>query len=246
MSDRRHPVVLLDVGGVIYYDEPFDLAWVKLVWERARAADPGFTLDRVLDHMERFYERRGAGPGNVFLSPLARESWLAVQGRWLELAQPIPGAVEGVRRLAEHRAVCVVANQPPQCAEVLAALGLDDRLRLIALDSLVGFAKPDLRLLTWALEHLASPPTDALVAGNRVDHDVIPARACGCAVAFVLPDHRWRPPVWVDPPIVDAYRRLRSVPPLPAAGETEYVIDGVSHLADLLTEEDGWPGAQMA
>jgi hypothetical protein len=33
----------IDVGGVLYYDEPFDLAWLQGVWEFAQEGDTATT-----------------------------------------------------------------------------------------------------------------------------------------------------------------------------------------------------------
>ena len=238
MSRIRYPVVALDVGGVIYYDEPFDLAWAQLAFQQARAADPAFSRDRLLDDMRGFHQGDESST-NVFRSPVGRESWLAVRERWAELAQPIPGAVDGVRSLERGRTICIVANQPPECRDALNAFGLLGEVTLVALDSLVGFAKPDPSLLAWALERLGCSPRDALVVGNRVDHDIAPALELGCEAAFIRADDSWSAPDFVDPEIVAVYRSLRSggVPP-PHPGGARYVVDGLAQVAELLAMKE--------
>jgi FMN phosphatase YigB (HAD superfamily) len=212
--------IALDVGGVIYYDEPFDLAWIHEVLGRAQAADPSFTLPDLIRDMTAFY---GAGrqprdrSNTVFSQPPARESWLAVRRRWNMLVQPIPGAADAVRQLAQRHNVCVVANQPPECVEALGRLGIGDVLQPVALDSVVGYAKPDPRLLDWTLSRLGCPPAETLVVGNRWDHDIVPAQALGCPATLIRPDDGWSPPLGSHPDIVTTYRSLRvqsSSPPI--------------------------------
>ncbi|GAA2848159.1 hypothetical protein GCM10010517_05360 [Streptosporangium fragile] len=199
----------LDVGGVIYYDEPFEVAWVQEVFDLARERDRSFTLEDLRADLLSFHRNRDTG---VFRRPLAHRAWLRVRDRWADLVQPIPGAVEAVRELAEHHAVCVVANQPRECLRALDRMDLTRLFSLVALDSLVGRAKPDPALLSFACSRLGWEPAGVLVVGNRVDHDVIPARSLGCPVAFILPGDGWRVPAGVRPDVAEVHRALRPVP----------------------------------
>lgn len=230
--------VALDVGGVIYHDEPFDLAWIHEVLGRAQAADPSFTLPDLIRDMTAFY-RAGRQPrdrtNTVFSQPLARESWLAVRRRWNTLVHPIPGAANAVRQLAQRHHVCVVANQPPECIDALDLLGIGNVLQPVALDSVVGYAKPDPRLLDWTLSRLRCPPAETLVVGNRWDHDIVPAQALGCPATLIRPDDGWSAPVGSDPDIVTTYRALRtqsSSPPI--LGDTVRILGSLAELAAAL------------
>src|SRR2546430_11999308 len=233
-----YQAIALDVGGVIYYDEPFDLAWIHEILGRAQAVDPSFTLPDLISDMTAFY---GAGrqprdrSNTVFSQPPARESWLAVRRRWNTLVQPISGAADAVRQLAERYNVCVVANQPPECVEALDRLGIGDVLQPVALDSIVRYAKPDPRLLDWALSRLGCPPAEMLVVGNRRDHDIVPAQALGCPATLIRPDDGWSAPPRSHPDIVTAYRRLRAQsvsPPIP--GDAVIVLGSLAELAAAL------------
>lgn len=182
-------------------------------------------------------------------APLAHPAWLRVRDRWNDLKQPIPGSVEAVAALAERYAICVVANQPEECLHALDGLGLTGLFAEIALDSLVGYAKPDPALLAYACAGLAWDPADVLVVGNRLDHDVVPALALGCPVAFVLPQGGWEVPDWVHPDVAAVHRAVRPVRPvLPAHLEAKvgYVTADLAGLAAILTGDAGagvTPGA---
>ncbi|MEV0005600.1 HAD family hydrolase [Micromonospora sp. NPDC050980] len=205
-------LIALDVGGVIYFDEPFELAWIHQVFARARTADPSFTASSLIRDMKVFYAAPASHhrAGTVFSRPLARQSWLETRALWSELVQPIPGAVDAVRQLAGRYDLCVVANQPPECAAALGQIHLGDAFKLVALDSTVGYAKPDPRLLGWALDKLRASPAQTLVVGNRWDHDIEPAGALGCLTTLIRPSHGWDAPSGCDQKIVEAYRELRS------------------------------------
>ncbi|WP_143662648.1 HAD family hydrolase [Streptomyces sp. CB03238] len=200
----------IDIGGVLYYDEPFDLAWLQGVWELSRADEPALTMDAFLQAMRTFYQDRtpGSPPPSLF-PPNGTKSWQRVRARWTSLVQPIPGAVDALTGLAGTYEVCVVANQPPECLAALRTLGIERQVRLVALDSLVGYAKPDPRLFTWALDQLGWKLDHTVVVGDRLDHDAIPALALGCSAAIVSVDDGWSAPSEVAPEIVTAYRDLR-------------------------------------
>lgn len=204
MNLRPHPrVIALDVGGVLYYDEPFELAWLQDVLDHS-GADVGEFNQRV----RAFYLQPGTGTP-VLYPPLGTSGWHRVRAAWSDLAQPVPGALNAVNILARRYELCVIANQPPECLQTLKDLGLAQHMRAIALDSLVGISKPDPGLFQWALERLGRRPEDLLMVGDRPAHDAVPARALGCQAVIVRPDDGWRPPDGVNPALLAAYRGIR-------------------------------------
>ncbi|WP_235192920.1 HAD family hydrolase [Streptomyces viridochromogenes] len=226
-----HSAIALDVGGVIYYDEPFELAWLQGTFDLAVTADPSVTLRDFIEDTERFYldgKTPAERPG-ILSSAAADESWVRVRRAWRELAQEIPGSIAAVTALAREMPTTVVANQPPECADVLAEWGLTAVLETVVLDCFEGVAKPDPRLLGIALARLGRPPGELLVVGNRVDHDVAPARSLGCPAVFVLPEDGYRRPPGVHPDLTRAYRALRAVRTVPPGDD----VPRVASLADL-------------
>ncbi|WP_051796986.1 HAD family hydrolase [Catenuloplanes japonicus] len=217
----EYGAVALDVGGVIYYDEPFELAWLQSTYDLLHAADRAITRSVFIAQMECFYRSPADGSaGRTLLhSPAGADAWARVRLAWTELAQEMPGAVRAAIGLARGAQAVIVANQPPECMRVLEAWGLAEACAAVFLDSLTGVAKPDPALLRLALDHLGTDPADLLVVGNRVDHDVVPARALGCPVAFVLADPGYRTPPGVHPDLERAYTSLRAVRTAPPAGD---------------------------
>jgi FMN phosphatase YigB (HAD superfamily) len=226
--------IALDVGGVIYYDQPFELAWIHDVLASAQATDRSYTASALIEEMRRFYTAAvGSRPDTVFSRPPARESWHRVRTTWGALVQPIPGAVEATHKLAEHYDLCIVANQPPECAAALEQLGIAGIVRVVALDSVVGYSKPDPRLLGWAFDRLDASAQRTLVVGDRWDHDVVPALAVGCSAAYIN-NHNdaWSPPPDSYPEIVDAYRHLKRAMRAPAPGASRaWTASGLDELA---------------
>ncbi|MFC4032398.1 HAD family hydrolase [Streptomyces polygonati] len=228
--------IALDVGGVIYYDEPFELTWLQEMFDRASAGDTAITLDVFLRHIERFYRQDGStrpwrAPG--YWDPVAAESWAAVRTAWAEIAQEIPGARRAVRDIAARFPTVVVANQPPECLDVLDRWGLTGVLRAVLLDSLTGVAKPDPGLLDLGRARLGLRSAEVLMVGNRVDHDIRPALALGCGAVFIRGDSAYRPPAGVHPELVAGYERwraIRTAPPGP--GEAVAIVSSLAELAE--------------
>jgi FMN phosphatase YigB (HAD superfamily) len=226
----------VDVGGVIYYDEPFDLAWLQGVWELAQEDDPTLRMDAFLQAMRDFYQVRApAAPAPSLFPPNGTKSWQCVREAWTSLAQPIPGAVHALSRLTEAYEVCIIANQPPECLGALRAMGVEQQFKLIALDSLVGRSKPDTRLFKWALDRLGWKPEHTMVVGDRADHDAAPAIALGCSAAIVNMDSGWNAPAGVDAEIVTAYRGMKALRAHATRGSAGHLaVASLGDLADVL------------
>lgn len=226
----------LDVGGVLYYDEPFELAWLQGVLDRLEAADPAINMEEFVRRMSDFYRPRRAGsPPPSFFPPNGTHSWRDVRKRWLSLVQPVPDALEALAQLADGHEVCVVANQPPECRAALSVLGAERHLRLVAVDSLVGHAKPDPRIFQWAFGQLGWEPGHTVVIGDRPDHDAVPALELGCSAAVVAVDDGWTAPESVAPELVTAYRALRRQRQAPRGEPSGYwTLSGLGDLVRLL------------
>ncbi|WP_431681197.1 HAD family hydrolase [Kitasatospora sp. KL5] len=228
--------VAIDVGGILYYDEPFELIWLQGVLERAGDTDPTLTIEQFTAEMRRFYlQRTRAATSPGLYSPAGTESWRHVRHTWTDHVQVIPGALDALSAIAADRPVCVVANQPPECENALRDIGAVDHLALVALDALVGIAKPNPALLQWALGQLGWKAVTTLVIGDRPDHDAAPAQLVGAHAALVALPTGWSVPSSIDPALAAAYEVVRverhAIRQHPAADHSLHGRD----LADLAT-----------
>jgi HAD superfamily hydrolase (TIGR01549 family) len=96
-----------------------------------------------------------------------------------------PDAVPCLRRLKDAGYVVgVVGNQPVDVAErLMAPLGLD--LDLVASSEGWGVEKPDPAFFTRLAREAGMPAGDVAYVGDRVDNDVLPAKAAGMLAVFV-------------------------------------------------------------
>lgn len=90
-----------------------------------------------------------------------------------------PDALPALTALsAAGYSVAVVANQPASRHAELETLGV--RVDVLAMSEALGVAKPDPSFFVRALALMGSPaPSDVAYVGDRVDNDVVPARAAG-------------------------------------------------------------------
>jgi HAD superfamily hydrolase (TIGR01549 family) len=91
-----------------------------------------------------------------------------------------PGMDALLRRLHERGLkLGLAANQPAAALERLDAAGVGHYFHYRHVSSTHGFYKPDPRLFLHACEALAVSPQECIMAGDRIDNDIAPARALG-------------------------------------------------------------------
>ena len=87
-----------------------------------------------------------------------------------------PEAEECLRELSKHYKIGIIANQNPGSRERLEKMGLLKYIDLVVASAEEGVAKPDLRIFRIALERAACKPEEAVMVGDRIDNDIIPAK----------------------------------------------------------------------
>lgn len=91
----------------------------------------------------------------------------------------------------------VIANQVLGTAERLRNRNLLQFFDVIASSAELGMKKPDPAIFLCALDHAGCEPQNAVMVGDRIDNDVLPAKALGMKTVRVLtgPAAVYRPPV---------------------------------------------------
>lgn len=116
---------------------------------------------------------------------------------------------------ADGYLVGVSGNQPPDVSErLMASLGLD--LDVIASSAAWGVEKPDPEFFVRVASSVGLEPAEVAYVGDRVDNDIVPAKAAGMTAVFVrrgpwgYVHARW-------PEAGSADLRIESLAELPAA-----------------------------
>ena len=98
---------------------------------------------------------------------------------------PYPAAAEVLEKLGGRYKLGVIANQSLGTADRLKKYGLLEYFSLVVASAEEGIAKPDRRIFDIALERSGCKPENAVMIGDRVDNDILPAKAVGMKTVLV-------------------------------------------------------------
>ncbi len=73
----------------------------------------------------------------------------------------------------------IIANQKPGLADRLAMWGIESYFNIIASSAELEVAKPDSEIFETALSIAECSPSQAVMVGDRLDNDIVPAKQCG-------------------------------------------------------------------
>ena len=87
--------------------------------------------------------------------------------------------------LSEHYKIGIIANQNLGSEERLEKLGLLKYIDLVIASAEEGVSKPDLRIFQIALDRANCKPEEALMVGDRIDNDIVPANKIGMKTIWI-------------------------------------------------------------
>lgn len=96
-----------------------------------------------------------------------------------------PEAENCLCELSEHYKIGIIANQNLGSEERLEKLGLLKYIDLVIASAEEGVAKPDLRIFQIALDRANCKPEEALMVGDRIDNDIVPANKIGMKTIWI-------------------------------------------------------------
>ncbi len=96
-----------------------------------------------------------------------------------------PHAAECLARLHRRYKIGVIANQSAGTVGRMNQYGLFPYLDLIIASAEEGIEKPDLRIFELALERANCSPENAVMIGDRLDNDIIPAKRIGLKTIWI-------------------------------------------------------------
>lgn len=103
-----------------------------------------------------------------------------------ELEEPYPEAYELLSKLTPRYRIGVIANQSGGTEARLESYGLAPFISLCLSSAEVGLEKPDPGIFQLALERAQCEPHQAVMIGDRIDHDIRPAKSLGWKTIRVL------------------------------------------------------------
>ena len=90
-----------------------------------------------------------------------------------------PDTKELLQRLSQKYKIGIIANQDFGTEQRLTDFNVHQYINLVIASAEEGVAKPDLRIFQIALARADCKPEEAVMAGDRIDNDIIPANKIG-------------------------------------------------------------------
>lgn len=119
--------------------------------------------------------------------------------------EPFPEANEVLNELHNHYNIGIIANQSAGTASRLEQYGMLKYISVVCCSAEIGLSKPDVRFYELALKEAKCLPVQAVMIGDRIDNDVIPAKSIGMSAIWVrqgLAKHQPIPQYHTAPDVV--------------------------------------------
>ena len=94
-------------------------------------------------------------------------------------------ALNVLEKLSKKFRLGIIANQSGDLSARLYSFGIDEYFSTVISSSDYGIAKPDKRLFTIALEKSGVKAHNAVMVGDRLDNDILPANELGFTTVHI-------------------------------------------------------------
>lgn len=96
-----------------------------------------------------------------------------------------PEAEACLRGLHKRYKIGIIANQVPGSRDRLEKLGLLKHIDMVVASAEEGAAKPDPRIFQIAIDRANCKPEEAVMVGDRIDNDILPANKLGMMTVWI-------------------------------------------------------------
>jgi HAD superfamily hydrolase (TIGR01549 family) len=191
--------IFLDLGGPVFDDEPWS-AYVRDIIRRELALEGlSAPAERFAAVEREVKEKRQSSFLRTLVRTVCRSEtqaeqvWDRVQkalnttevDTFLRLNPLQPEVVRAILLLAQQYRLATLSNNLLVANEALKAQGLWQYFLVSGNSAEVGFSKPDPQLFQFVLERARCRPDEALMVGDRLDNDIIPAKRLGLRTARI-------------------------------------------------------------
>lgn len=96
-----------------------------------------------------------------------------------------PNTLETLKILSEKYNIGIIANQPEGTERRLRKYGLMPYIKVVVASFEEGVAKPDKKIFQIALQRAGCSANRAVMVGDRVDNDILPAKSIGMHTIWI-------------------------------------------------------------
>ena len=167
--------LFFDVGSTIMNEQ---IAYEHRMRDIANVANISF--EKVYEIAMAYYKLNKKGDLEV-----ARELGVSLPKWYKEDEFLYDNAIQCFETLSKKYKIGIIANQSLGTEERLAHQGILKFINLIVASAEEGVAKPDRRIFEIALERSNCKPVNAIMIGDRIDNDIIPAKRMGMNTIWI-------------------------------------------------------------
>ena len=245
--------IFLDVGNVLFNDDPQSFAAYDHYFEAIRQEERDFTFREMLRCREEIAIHGRPWVLHDITSRYLDEDRIEEVHRTLCSGLlstydanhlPVPQLEATLEELHGRYRLGILANQPPECRRSLERRGLLRYFDVVAISEECGLFKPDTRFYEWAVREAGTVPAACVMIGDRIDNDILPAQAIGMQTVWVrrppAEQRNWHP---TDPRARLFLASLDRVPIFglepPGHEEADKVISELEELPTCLANLEG-------
>ncbi len=135
------------------------------------------------EFMNKVYEEAKISPTPI---RTAAEAYGVVLPEWnSSLEKLYEGVIDVISYLHGKYKLGIIANQVLGTQERIDNWGIGKYFDVVMASAEAGFAKPDLRIFSMALDKAGCEAGDAIMVGDRLDNDIVPAKKLGMKTIWV-------------------------------------------------------------
>lgn len=191
--------IFFDLGETLIDESAPISESIRQFTEQAALLGYTFRPDQVQAAMQEAYRKFAPFPMRSVM-----ETWIPSEEHRARIKQgmayrkdmesPFPSALTLLQNLSERYRIGIIANQGPGTPARLDAYGFSPYISVCCASAEAGMEKPDPRFFRMALEQAQCRPEHAVMIGDRIDNDVLPAKRLGMSTIWVRQgDARFQP-----------------------------------------------------
>ena len=167
----------------IFFDIGSTLVDESAVYEnRIKEITQGNNIDRN-EFVAKVIERAQTSPKPIVSA--AEDYGVKVPAWRHDLEVLYPDTKEVLQRLSQKYKIGIIANQDFGTEQRLTDFNVHQYINLVIASAEEGVAKPDLRIFQIALARADCKPEEAVMVGDRIDNDIIPANKIGMTTVWI-------------------------------------------------------------
>ena len=187
--------IFFDVGNIIFNDDPAMAYIYESLHKAIIASGKNMSLASLLFEREQLIINNKDGKhhhtlgekylGKPYWKQLREDILLNLNNNYLEFNKLIFKIKDEIQILSTKYKLGIAANQVKACRSVLEELGILKYFDIVGISDEMKYQKPDLAFFNEILSKKEIRPQTAIMIGDRIDNDIVPAKAIGMRTIWV-------------------------------------------------------------